>query len=224
MRPDGRIACSRHVDELGKSNWLWPWSSRARLATLNPLSVMNEQFLSLSDAESYTGKSRSSLRRFVEAITKPDNHPDRPFILPSVEEVADLHKANHPFSWRVSSELLDRKFKKEGSQESADRTSEESSTTHKFISLLEETVAMLNNELEHKNRQIAEFQERQRETNILLSQTTDRLVMLTEGSKQRTPRSEDAITVNRGDEEEGSRDSKSKGRRSLWERLNVRIF
>lgn len=37
---------------------------------------MTEQFLSFSEAESYTGKSRSSLRRFVEAITKSKDHPD----------------------------------------------------------------------------------------------------------------------------------------------------
>ena len=55
---------------------------------------MNERYLSLSDAESYTGKSRSSLRRFVEAITKPEHHPDRRFIQPSIEEVAELHADN----------------------------------------------------------------------------------------------------------------------------------
>ena len=45
----------------------------------------------------------------------PDSHPDKGLIQPSVEEVKKRHAANHPFSWTVSTSLLDRGFRKEGS-------------------------------------------------------------------------------------------------------------
>ena len=184
---------------------------------------MTQRFLSLKEAEEFTGKSRSSLRRFVEAITKTDNHPDRKYLDPSIERVAELHAANHPFSWRISQELLEREFKKEGSvsaKESADDT-----TTNKVISLLEETVNMLNTELAQKNKQIAEFQERQRETNILLQQTTEKLVMLTEGNRRKPTSSDDAITISPKETGESTNDSKATSKtKSLWEKLNIKIF
>jgi hypothetical protein len=185
----------------------------------------------------YTGKSRSSLRRFVEAITKPDNHPDRQFILPTIEEVNQLHSDNHPFSWRISTQLLDQKFNKQGSHATDFAGKGESQPNEKVVSLLEETISMLNRELDQKNKQIAEFQERQRETNILLKQTTERLVMLSEGSKPQPTQPNNTITVDNQATEEGSpsqpkqakqtkpRQSKpSTGGKSLWERLNIRIF
>ena len=72
---------------------------------------MTDSFISLKEAEAYTGKSRSTLRRFVTTITGPDSHRDRELIKPTVEEVKDLHAANRPFSWTVSVSLLDRVFK-----------------------------------------------------------------------------------------------------------------
>lgn len=185
---------------------------------------MTQRFLSLKEAEEFTGKSRSSLRRFVEAITKTDNHPDRKYLDPSVERVAELHAANHPFSWRISQELLEREFKKEGSV-SPKETAADDSTTNKVISLLEETVNMLNTELAQKNKQIAEFQERQRETNILLQQTTEKLVMLTEGNRRKPTSSDDAITISPKETGESTNDSKATSRtKSLWEKLNIKIF
>ena len=74
---------------------------------------MTERHLTLNEAETLTGKSRSTLRRFVEGIVKPDAHPDRECLLPTVPEVADLKSKNQPFSWRVSESLLNREFKKQ---------------------------------------------------------------------------------------------------------------
>lgn len=185
---------------------------------------MTQRFLSLKEAEEFTGKSRSSLRRFVEAITKADNHPDRKYLDPSVERVAELHAANHPFSWRISLELLEREFSKQGTT-SSNHSAPDDSTTTKVITLLEETVNMLNTELAQKNKQIGEFQERQRETNILLQQTTEKLVMLTEGGRRRTNGLDDSITISPSDTDDLAQASKAKPKpQSLWERLNIRIF
>lgn len=185
---------------------------------------MTQRFLSLKEAEEFTGKSRSSLRRFVEAITKADNHPDRKYLDPSVERVAELHASNHPFSWRISQELLDREFSKQGST-NASQTTTDDSTTNKFISLLEETVNMLNTELAQKNKQIAEFQERQRETNILLQQTTEKLVMLTEGNRRKVTTNDEAITISPKETGDSTIDSNATSKpKSLWEKLNIKIF
>jgi hypothetical protein len=186
---------------------------------------MNEQFLSLKEAAQHTGKSHSSLRRFLEKITKADNHADRNMIQPDVVEVSRLHKENHPFSWRVSTQLLDREFAKEGSDQ---KTSDESNSvaTASAFELLSRTIAMLETELAAKNKQIDDFLERQRETNILL---------LPEGKQQPVQNDETVTVYSAQKQEEGSRretvednhDSKpqSKPRReTLWDKMRKPLF
>ncbi|MEK6261263.1 MAG: hypothetical protein AABP62_21895 [Planctomycetota bacterium] len=67
---------------------------------------MPNRFLTISDAEKFTGKSRSTLRRFIDGIVKADNSPDRPLLLPTIAEVIALREQSQPFSWRISEELL----------------------------------------------------------------------------------------------------------------------
>jgi hypothetical protein len=174
---------------------------------------MTEQYLSITEAHQHAGQTRNRMRRFVEAITKPDSHVDRHFIRPSPDEVAELHKKNHPFSWKVSTTLLDREFNKEG----IPVPQKTSNTATHGIKLLEKTIGMLENELEQKNKQIAQFQERDRESNILLQQTTEKLVMLTESKKQ--PNTSYAVTVDPQQEEGSPRDSSSQKAdpQSLWQ-------
>lgn len=176
---------------------------------------MEEQFLSLTKAQEHTGLSRGKLRRFVESITKPDSHPDRHFIQPSPEEVAGLHERNHPFSWKISVELLDREFKKEGSVDSKNQSA--SSKTSSTEKLLEETVKMLKDELKEKNNQISKYQEREREKNILFKNALEKLMLLTEGQSQTA--ASDAVTVDLRPEPESdpSRGSVHEEQPSLWE-------
>lgn len=180
---------------------------------------MEQQFLSLAKAEKHIGKSRSTLRRFVDSITKIENHPDRQFIKPTPTEVTEFHKNNHPFSWTVSIQLLDREFKKEPEPSPTPTANDGSSSA---IELLQQTIGMLKHELDEKNRQIAQFQERDRETNILLQRTTEKLVMLTEGQKERSQSASDAVTVTT-EGEQGS-EAKKKGKPTLWERLHRPLF
>ncbi len=184
---------------------------------------MEQQFLSLSKAEKHIGKSRSTLRRFVEGITKPENHPDRHLIKPSATEVAEFHKNNHPFSWRISVELLDREFKQEGAPAKETPVEENQSPA---IDLLQQTIGMLKTELDEKNRQIAQFQERDRETNILLQQTTEKLVLLTEGKNRPAHKTEDAVTVEPSSKQEsdGSSSKRKDQKDSLWQRFNKPLF
>ena len=149
---------------------------------------MTEQFLSLTEAEKHTGKSRSTLRRFVESITKPDTHADRGLLRPSVEEVELLHANNQPFSWRISIGLLDRQYPEEGSR--AESASGET-TSPDLVGLLRETISILKNDVEEKNKQIGQLLERQREQNFLLKQTSEQLTTLKAGREA----ADDAITV-----------------------------
>lgn len=168
---------------------------------------MTQQFLSLSEAESYTGKSRSSLRRFVEKITKPDDHADRKFIVPPPDEVQQLHKENHPFSWKISVELLDREIPKQGTTTQPDAT-----PGNDAITLLKQTIDMLQNELSKKNEQISKFQERDRETNFLLKQHNEQLELLTGLSH-----------TNDQDSPEGDQ-PKAEQKKTLWDRMNRPLF
>ena len=73
---------------------------------------MPDRFLTISDAEKFTGKSRSTLRRFIDSIVKADNSLDRSLLLPTIAEVLPLREQSQPFSWRISEELLRRQFLK----------------------------------------------------------------------------------------------------------------
>ena len=206
------------------------------LGEFNPPLSMTEQYLSLSEAESYTGKSRSTLRRFVEGITKPESHPDRGMVQPDTKEVKRLHADGSPFSWRVSTTLLDRAFAKVGSRSSDSNNSRGSNNDSVAIDLLSQTISMLKTELDEKNKQIAQFQERQRETNFLLQQKTEQVAALTEGQKRQS--SDDAVTVytsadsnaKQGSDRpakshsQNSTKTKTKKRATFWDRLRKPLF
>ena len=194
-----------------------------------PNRSMPETFISLKEAEKYTGKSRSTLRRFVVTITKPDAHPDRELIKPSVEKVGELHAANHPFSWTVSTTLLDREFKKEGSAPTDN--SADANNLNATTELLNQTIAMLKTELEQKNKQISNFQERQRENNVLLKSAHEQLTQLASGASSRQANSAEAATVQTQVKEEGSRSAQTTDgapvkaeKKTLWQRLNRPLF
>ena len=187
---------------------------------------MTEQYLSLKEASLHTGKSRSSLRRFVEKITKAHDHPDRSQIKPNVDEVAKLHAESHPFSWRVSMALLEREFAKQGTASQEQNQSHQQTTANQ--ELLSQTIMMLKTELDEKNKQIAEFQERQRETNVLLQQTTEKLMLLTDGKKQKE-KTDNAVTVYSSNEaQQGIRPLDKKvepeKRETFWDRMRKPLF
>ena len=192
--------------------------------------TMSENFISLKEAEKHTGKSRSTLRRFITTITKPDSHPDRGLIEPSVEEVKKLHAANHPFSWTVSTSLLDREFKKEGSG-NAEKTGGSTEGLSAAHDLLFETIAMLKTELDQKNKQIDNFQERQREHNVLLKSAHEQLTSLASGATGDSKQSASTVTVENDAAKERSQPSQTAAeptakseKKTLWQRMNQPIF
>lgn len=138
---------------------------------------MTARHLTLKEAQEFTGKSRSTLRRFVEAIVKSGDSPDRQFLLPTVKEVVALKKNNQPFSWRIDEKLLTREFRSEQESEKVRAQSGGVGDGNRIISVLEKTVTVLQEELTEKNKQIAAFQERQRENNLLLKNLQEQLAI-----------------------------------------------
>ena len=86
---------------------------------------MADRFLTISEAEKFTGKSRSTLRRFIDGIVKAEKSPDRDLLLPGPDEAIAFHNQNQPFAWRISEELLRRQFLKP--DDSATGTNEQGS-------------------------------------------------------------------------------------------------
>jgi hypothetical protein len=133
---------------------------------------MAHRFLTISEAESFTGKSRSTLRRFIDTIVKVEDAPDRPLLLPTPDEVRALREQNQPFAWKISEELLRRQFLKPDPAEAAgtEQGSEAlpQSDSSRLVAVLEKSVAILERELNEKNSQIAAMNERLRESNILM--------------------------------------------------------
>jgi uncharacterized coiled-coil protein SlyX len=153
---------------------------RGIVAAFHP-STIADRFLTISEAEKFTGKSRSTLRRFIDGIVKVENAPDRHLVLPSPEEASALKEQNQPFAWKISEELLRRQFLKPDptTATEAEKGSGEApaSDSSRLVTVLEKSIAMLERELGEKNSQIAAMNDRLRESNILMKDLQDRLAL-----------------------------------------------
>ena len=141
---------------------------------------MADRFLTISEAEKFTGKSRSTLRRYIDGIVKAENAPDRHLLRPTREEVIALRDQTQPFAWKISEELLRRQFLKpdpsaaEGKQGTGALPGSDSA---RLVTVLEKSIAILERELTEKNTQIAAMNERMRESNILMKDLQQRLTL-----------------------------------------------
>jgi hypothetical protein len=160
---------------------------------------MAHRFLTISEAESFTGKSRSTLRRFIDGIVKAENSPDRPLLSPTSDEVVALRAENQPFAWKISEELLRRQFLKseETKDSEAQQGSEETpkSDASRLVAVLEKSLAILERELTEKNSQMAAMNERLRESNILMKDLQQRVAL--PPGKEGSPKTTDASSTER---------------------------
>jgi hypothetical protein len=137
-----------------------------------PNVIMADRFLTISEAEKFTGKSRSTLRRFIDGIVKAENHADRHLLMPTAEEVETLRNDSQPFAWKISEQLLRRQFLT--TDESTTAAAEQGSggvmgsDSSRLVSVLEKSISMLERELAEKNNQIGAMSERLSESNILM--------------------------------------------------------
>jgi hypothetical protein len=142
---------------------------------------MADRFLTISEAEKFTGRSRSTLRRFIDGIVKVENAPDRHLVLPTPEEASALKKQNQPFAWKISEELLRRQFLKpdpvEANEKEKGSGDVPASDSSRLVTVLEKSIAILERELAEKNSQIAAMNDRLRESNILMKDLQTRLAL-----------------------------------------------
>ena len=141
---------------------------------------MTDRFLTISDAEKFTGKSRSTLRRFIDGIVKAEKSTDRHLLTPTPQEAQSLREQNQPFAWKISEELLRRQFlKPDESADAVEKGSGGSSgpDSSRLVAVLEKTVTMLESELKEKNNQITAMNDRLRESNILMKDLQQRIAL-----------------------------------------------
>lgn len=154
------------------------------------------QFLTVKEAALRTGKSSSSIRRVIYPIIENDQHPDRPHVQPSPEEVMQLRLKGENFAWRLSDELLQRAVPVEPTTDKDGSASSSRDATDAGNELL----SMLRRELDIKNQQITQqaamlsqqmelisgLSERLREGNVLIGSLQQQLALPEVSSRQKS--------------------------------------
>jgi hypothetical protein len=160
-------------------------------------------FLTVKEAAHSTGKSPSSIRRIIYPILETPDHPDRPHIQPTLEEVQQFRIKGENFAWKISEELLRRAVPPESAAEKGTGKSDPRSLHDSEAELL----SMLRKELDIKNQQINQqsemlaaqmevmngLSERLREGNVLIG-TLQQQLMLTDGASRSKSKPVDAET------------------------------
>lgn len=173
-------------------------------------------FLTVKDAARSTGKSPSSIRRIIYPILETPDHPNRPHIKPTPEEVQQFRIKGENFAWRISDELLQREVPPESVSEKVTDRSGARSLHDSDAELL----AMLRGELDIKNQQISQqsemlatqmkliegLSERLREGNILIGSLQQQLV-LTDGATHTKSKPVDAQAKHSGAEKPAAKSS-----------------
>jgi hypothetical protein len=155
----------------------------------NPFSSFPlDQHLNVKEACKLIGKSESTIKRLIREITVDAHHEDRYFILPNHEEVERRKAAKEPYVWKLDRQLLLRRFPQESTTEEGSQSSEKSSSQQSAgtnlesalrdqIQSLENQNQMLVTQLDRKDGQISNLNERMRESNILMKELQQRLAI-----------------------------------------------
>ncbi len=152
-----------------------------------PLSAM-DQHLTLSEARAFTGKSESTLKRVLREIVGSPNHPDRPFILPTPEEIERRKAINEPYVWKIDRQLLLRKFPPDepgrSGNDGSTGTPVTSAPADIMLKVLQEQlgskdqqIRTLETQLDRKDEQIANLNSRMQESNVLMRELQQRLAL-----------------------------------------------
>jgi cell division septation protein DedD len=147
-----------------------------------------DQHLNVKEACKLIGKSESTIKRLIREITVDAHHEDRQFILPNHEEVERRKATKEPYVWKLDRQLLLRRFpqdsiEEEGSQSSGKSAKPGTSDSHLESALrdqvqsLENQNQMLVTQLDRKDGQISNLNERMRESNILMKELQQRLAI-----------------------------------------------
>ncbi|WP_298861981.1 hypothetical protein [uncultured Gimesia sp.] len=153
-----------------------------------------DQHLNVKEACKLVGKSESTIKRLIREVASDVNHDDRQFILPNHEEVERRKATKEPYVWKLDQQLLLRRFphdsiEEEGSQSvngSGKREASDSnleSALRDQIRSLETQNTLLVSQLDRKDGQISNLNERMRESNILMKELQQRLAITAPASE-----------------------------------------
>jgi len=147
-----------------------------------------DQHLSVKDAIKFTGKSESTIKRLIREIAADPDSSDRQFILPSHDEVEKRRESGEPYVWKISKELLEKRYPQEPSSEEGSptvgTTGAVGATGDAIMTVLREQlqskdrqIETLEKQLDKKDEQIGNQNERMREQNILMKDLQQRLAI-----------------------------------------------
>ena len=133
---------------------------------------MNDQekkFLSIKEASLLTGKSESTLKRFVQKNFKSGTSKGKPMNDQNIKK----EKAPKGYFWFIEEVFLLENFPVQNSIPQPQSASENS-----------DIVQILKEQLEKKDEQISQLLDRQRESNILTKNLQDKFLALEPGEKK----------------------------------------
>jgi hypothetical protein len=163
-------------------------------------------FLSLKEAALFSGRSESTLKRLIARVLDEHRHNQS-----LIDQIIRKRQAAKGYFWFISKEFLIKEFGLGEPGGDRDRSSERSKTQtgepvddraagHRTLE--SEIIAILKEQLRVKDEQIRNFQERDKEYNILLKTFQDKLFLLEGGRTQENPEVRQEQTPEGGREEE----------------------
>jgi hypothetical protein len=130
-----------------------------------------DQHLTVSEARKFTGKSDSTIKRLIRDVVLEAQHPERSFILPSHGE--------------VERELLRRRFGVGGQTTDVEESPRQVTggrerdivlqVLREQLQSKDDQLRTLEGQLDRKDEQISNWNERMRESNILMKELQQRL-------------------------------------------------
>ncbi len=161
----------------------------------------NETMLTVKEAAAEAKKSTKTIRRWLRDITKNDTHPSRANIFPSPADEKKIRQNKGRLVWTIDKSLILEQFKQEGSSEKQVPHSEtarpEGENEVAFLRRQNGLLLVdLQAEREHNRKMEIEYNERQRESNVLAKGYQERLAIGAPSSKSKiVASSEDMNTV-----------------------------
>lgn len=143
---------------------------------------MPEEFLTIKEAADRYGKAPITIRRLVREIEQQRAGERRQFVQPDASTVDELKQQGKPFTYTVSTRLLNNEYVSESTDREEKSQTPATSAESEIVAILKQTNQSLNQQLTVKDEQIKSLNqtldainERQREANVLMRGLQERL-------------------------------------------------
>jgi len=137
------------------------------------VSSMESPLLTIGEAAKMTGRSASTIRRFIHSIVETDKHPNRSSIVPSPAQAASFKKKGEIFTWRIREDVLLGEFR----SAQAEEKKSPSGLSPDVLMILQKELDLKNRQIEKQWEVIQALNDRLREGNILMGSLQQRLVL-----------------------------------------------